>query len=149
MGKRFIVIALLVCFTFLTTQVYAEQGNMKGGHGDMESKFYKQAMLIIANQEELGLSDAEVKKIKGLKIATKKDLITKKAEIDLIAIDIKAALWEDTIDLGSVNTLIDRKYELKKQKTKSIVAACAALKGMLTKEQIKDLKGLCKKGKKY
>ncbi|NQV03860.1 MAG: hypothetical protein HQ532_00015, partial [Candidatus Omnitrophica bacterium] len=73
----------------------------------------------------------------------------KKAEIDLIAIDIKAALWEDTIDLGSVNTLIDRKYELKKQKTKALVAAYAALKGMLTKEQIKNLKGLCKKGKKY
>jgi len=149
MGKRLIVIALLVCFTFLTTQVYAEHGKTKGGHGDMEGKFYKQAMLIITNQEELGISDAEVKTIKDLKIATKKDLIAKKAEIDLIAIDIKAALWEDTIDLGSVNTLIDRKYELKKQKTKALVAAYAALKGMLTKEQIKNLKGLCKKGKKY
>ncbi|MFC1508082.1 Spy/CpxP family protein refolding chaperone [Candidatus Omnitrophota bacterium] len=148
MGKRFIVIALLVCFTFLTAQVYAEQGKMKVGHGDMEGKFYKKAMLIIANQEELGLTDAEVKKIKDLKIATKKDLITKKAEIDLIAIDIKAALWEDTVDINSVNALIDKKYELKKQKTKSLVAAYVTLKGTLTKEQTALLKGLCKKGKK-
>lgn len=149
MGKRFFVIALLVCFTFFASQVYAEHGKMKGGHGNMEGKFYKKAMLMIANQEELGLSDAEVKKIKELKVAIKKDLITKKAEIDLIAIDIKAAMWEDMVEIDSVNTLIDRKYELKKQKAKSLVAACVALKGMLTKEQIKLLKGLCKKGKKY
>jgi len=148
MCKRFFVTALLVCFTFLATQVYAEHGKMKDGHGDMDGKFYKKAMLIIENQEELGLSDAEVKKVMDLKMATKKDLIAKKAEIDLLAVDIKAVLWADEIDVTSVNALIDRKYEIKKEKAKSLVAACVALKGMLTPEQQKALKGLCKKDKR-
>ena len=150
MGKKFLVLTLVVCFIFLAACVYAEgYGKTKDGHGDMESKFYQKAMVIISNQEELGLSDEGVKKIKDLKIATKKDLIAKKAEIELIAIDIKAALWEDTVDVNAVNALIDRKYDLKKDKTKSLVSAYVTLKGMLTKEQVKTLKGLCKKGKKY
>ncbi len=149
MGKRFIVVAMFLCFAFLTTQVYAEHGNMKGGHGGFEGKFYKKAMLIIKNQDELGLSDEEVKKIKGLKIATKKDLIRKDAEIEVLGLDIMAAMWEDAIDLEAVNVLIDKKYELKKEKAKSIVAAYATLKTMLTKEQQKKLKSLvCESGKK-
>ncbi|MBU4342710.1 MAG: hypothetical protein KJ902_05880 [Candidatus Omnitrophica bacterium] len=149
MGKRFIVVAMLLCFAFLTTQVYAEHGKMKDGHGDMEDMFYKKAMLIIKNQDELGLSDEEVKKVKDLKMATKKGLISKTAEIEIVALDIEAAMWEDAIDLEAVNVLIDKKYELKKEKTKSIVAACATLKTMLTKEQQKQLKSLlCESGKK-
>lgn len=152
MGKRFIIVALLVCFAFLTTQAYAEHGKMKDGHGDMEGMFYKKAMLIIKNQAELGLSDEEVKKVKDLKMAAKKDLIRKNAEIEVLVLDIMAAMWEDTINLEAVNALIDKKYELKKEKTKSIVAACATLKTMLTKEQQKQLKsllcGCCEKSKK-
>jgi len=150
MGRRLVIAVLFVCVALLATHVYAEgHGKMKDGHWDLEGKFCKKAMLIVKNQEELGLSDEEVKKIKDLKITTKKDLIMKKAEIEVLGLDIKAALWEDTIDLGSVNTLIDKKYELKKQKTKSIVAAYVALKGMLTKEQQGKLKSLiCGSGKK-
>lgn len=150
MGRRLVIAVLFVCVALLATHVYAEgHGKMKGGHGDFEGKFYKKAMLIVKNQEELGLSDEEVKKIKDLKVATKKDLIRKKAEIEVLGLDIMAAMWEDTINLEAVNTLIDKKYELKKQKTKSIVAACVALKGILTEEQQEKLKSLiCGSGKK-
>lgn len=147
MRKRFIVVVCLVCFGLLTSQVYAEQGKMKGGSGDMEGQFCQKAMLIVKNQEELGLSDEEVNKIKDLKVAMKKDMIRKKAEIDVLALDIKAGLWGDEIDVTALNSLIDKKYELKKEKAKSLIAAYASLKNMLTEEQRKTLKGLCKKGK--
>ena len=147
MRKRFILIACLVCFSLLTSQVYAEQGRMKAGHGDMEGQFCQKAMLIVKNQEELGLSDEQVKKIKDLKLATKKEMIRKKAEIDVLALDIKAGLWEDEIDVAALNGLIDRKYELKKGKAKSLVAAYASLKSMLTKEQHEALKSLRKRSK--
>ena len=151
MGKRLIVFMLVVCFALLTTDLYAEhgmmQGKMKGSHGDFSDKVCKKAMMILKNQEELGLSDEQVKKIKGLKVSTRKDLIRKKADIDIVALDIKSALWEDEVDLATVNALIDRKYDLKKEKAKSLVAAYAALKGILTEEQRDKLKTLYRGGK--
>ena len=67
--------------------------------------------------------------------------------IYIIAIDIKSAMWEDTIDVNSTNALIDKKYDLKKEKAKALVAAYAELKSMLTDEQQKKLKSLCKDNK--
>lgn len=147
MCKRFIVLMLLVCFALSTTYVYAEHGMKKDPKGDLESKFYHKMMTVIKNQEELGLSDEQVKKLKDLKLTTKKEEIRKKAEIDMLAIDIKAGMWEDAIDINVVNALIDKKYELKKEKAKALVAAYVALKSVLTEEQQEKLKGLCKRGK--
>ncbi len=147
MCKRFIVLMLLVCFALSTTYVYAEHGMKKDHKGDLSSKFYLKAMMVIKNQEELGLSDEQVKKIKDLKITTKKEVIRKKAEIDILAIDIKAAMWEDSVDVNAVNALIDKKYELKKEKTKALIAAYVALKNVFTEEQKKKLKGLCTRDK--
>ena len=138
---------LLVCFALSTTYVYAEHGMKKDQKGCLGGKFYHKVMGVIKNQEELGLSDEQVKKLKDLKLSTKKEVIRKKAEIDILAIDIKAAMWEDSIDVNAVNVLIDKKYELKKEKAKALVAACVALKSILTDEQQKKLKSLCKIGK--
>ncbi|HDP16463.1 MAG TPA: hypothetical protein ENN16_01255 [Candidatus Omnitrophica bacterium] len=146
MNKRLAIIVFLVCFVFSATHVYAERGKTKDGSGDMLGKFCQKVMLIVKNQEELGLSDVQVKEIKDLKMATKKDMIMKKAEIDVLALDIKAGLWEDEIDVTALNGLVDKKYEIKKEKAKSLIAAYASLKGMLTKEQqvkLKELKAKC------
>ncbi len=120
------------------------KGHCKG----FGEKFFSKAHLILKNKEELGLSDKQVKEIKDLKIKTKKDLIRKKAEIDIVALDIKAAMWGKKIDTGAINSLIDKKYDLKKEKAKSLVGACAAIKGILTEEQKDKLKDLWKKCKK-
>ena len=108
---------------------------------------------LLKNKEELGLSDKQVGKIKDLKVNTKKNLIRKNAEIEILAIDIKAGLWKDTVDSAMLGKLIDKKYEIKKEKAKSTVNAYAALKNILTKGQKEKLKGLyksrkdsCKKG---
>jgi Spy/CpxP family protein refolding chaperone len=149
MQKRFVVMMVLVCFVLLAGYGYAfEHGKGKGGHGGFEEQFCHKAMLIIKNQEELGLTDEQVKKIKDLKVSTKKDLIRKNAEIDILALDIKAAMWEDVIDTNAVNALIDKKYELKKENAKSLVAAYVALKTILTEEQQKKLKAICGKDKR-
>ena len=149
MYKKFVVLAVLVCFGLLATHVYAEKGHgkAKGDKWDLEKKFSHKAGWILKSQEDLGLSDEQVKKIKALKYETQKDLIRKKAEIEIIAIDIKAKLHEDTIDTASINSLIDKKYDIKKEKAKSLVAACIALKATLTEEQKAKLKDLWKKCK--
>lgn len=161
MSRKLFVLMLAACFALSTSYVYGEghgmmMGKMKGGDkschrdGNFEDEFCDKAMMILKSQEELGLSDEQVKKIKDLKMLVKKDLIRKKADIDILAIDIKSAMREDVIDVNAVNALIDKKYEIKKEKAKSLVAALAVLKTLLTEEQRKKLKTLCgkEKGKK-
>ena len=113
-------------------------GYQKGG--GLDQMFCMKAHFILANQEELGLTDDKVAAIKALKVDTKKSLIKQNADIEIAAIDIKSALHQNPIDTAAVNKLIDQKYELKKAKAKTLVDALAKLKGMLTQDQYNKLK---------
>jgi len=152
MVKKMIVLALIATFALTTfAAVDAMAKGDKSGysqHGykkaDMESKLYKKLYFIMKNQDGIGISDAQVDKVMALKLKTKKDLIMKKAEIDVLALDIKAAMCEDEIDLNAVNALIDKKYDLKKAKTKAIVAASVELKKIITDDQMDKMKDLIK-----
>ena len=163
MKRKLAVITLVIfalIFNLMALEAYAREGGkmkdhqkMKGhqmrGHGwDLEKKFSYKAGFILKNKEELGLSDKQAGKIKDLKINTKKELIEKKAEIDILALDIKSEMWKDTLDTKAVNKLIDKKYELKAEKAKLLVNAYATLKRTLTKKQKEKMKGLIKECKK-
>ena len=63
----------------------------------------------------------------------------------VIAVDIKKAMWQDEIDVSAVNALIDKKYSLKTEKAKMLVAAEVQLQSILTAEQKQELKQLKKK----
>lgn len=162
MNKKLVsaaVLALILVFSVTMADAYTSgHGKSKKGYhyksekhkDDLESKFYRKAMLVYKKRDELGLSEKQAKSVKSLKLEAKKDLIRKKAEIEIIALDIKAKLWEDEVDAAGVNKLIDRKYELKKEKAKALVGAYATLKDMLSakqKEKLKELYKECKKGK--
>ena len=69
-------------------------------------------------------------------------------QIEVVALDIKAALWQEEVDAAAVNKLVDKKYELKKAKAQALVSAYAELKSMLTKAQKDKMKELWKKGEK-
>ena len=155
---RGVIIAITLILCLAITGVYAAhhgksdkgwqcKGGSKGHGWDLESKFYKKAHLVYSKKDELGLSDEQAKKIKSLKMETKKDLIRKKAEIEILGLDIKSMLWEDVVNTEEINKLIDKKYELKKEKAKALVAAYATLKNFLSEDQKDKLKELCKKGK--
>ncbi len=132
----------VVVLTFFSISMsYAKDG----GHGHkygLEEKVFKKMHLALKNQEQLGLSDEQYDKIKTLKINTKKDLIKRHAEIDLIGVDIKSKLWDETIDVKGINKLIDEKYNLKKEKAKALIAVYAQLKTILSKEQKEKFKKL-------
>ena len=108
----------------------------------LDSKVLKKLHHTIENQDELEASDSQIKKIRELKMRLKKDLIQRKAAIDLIGVDIKSKLWADDIDGKGTNELIDRKYELKKAKAKSLVEALIELKNILEDEQEEKLKDI-------
>ncbi|MBN1493746.1 MAG: Spy/CpxP family protein refolding chaperone [Candidatus Omnitrophica bacterium] len=136
------LVAMMVC----AATVEAGSCGKGGGKGkdDWASKVMMKAHCLVMHQEELKLSDDQVAKIKDLKYNTKKALISKKAEIELVMVDIKRATWQDEIDVAAVNALIDKKYALKNEKAKMLVAAQAQLQSILTAEQKQELKQLKK-----
>jgi len=137
------MVLLVGCFV---TLVNAEGDSKKGGHNkELDYTVFSKAHFLIKNQEELKLTDEQVAKIKDLKIQAKKDLIMKKAEIEVLAIDIKSKLYEDTINIEEINKLVDQKYELKKEKAKFLIENFANLKNILTAEQKEELKSLYRK----
>jgi hypothetical protein len=144
MKKIAVLIIVLSCF--LVTSSYADSYKKSRHHGySLDKKFVSKVRLALKNQDELGLSDEQYEKIKTLKLNTKKDLIKRKAEIDIIGVDIKGKLYEDSIDKKSINKLIDQKYELKKAKAKALVDAYAEFQNILNDEQKKKLKELSRK----
>jgi len=152
MNKKFIGTVLVVfalIFSVLTVEAYAgEYKKMKGHRWNLEEKFSKKALFFLKNQEELGLSDEQIEKIKNLKIKIKKDIIGKDAELEIVSLDLQSGLWKEKIDTIVLNELIDKKYDLKKGKAKFLVEAYAALKDILTEEQKENMKSVWMKCKK-
>ena len=107
-------------------------------------KFFHFAHLALENHEELGLSEDAVKKIRELKIGTKKSLIRNRAEVELLMVDIISSLYQDKPDITVINKLIDKKFDIKKAGMKKLIAAFVGIKKLLSKEQIKQIKAICK-----
>jgi hypothetical protein len=142
--KKFTIVSLVAFFVItLPTLAYTDGDCKKMKHKDnLEEKVFKKAHMIMKNKDELRLSENQITEIKKIKVNAKKDLIRKKAEIDVISVDIKSRLWDETIDVSGINKLVDQKYDLKKEKTKSLIAAYAELKKILSEEQKGILKEL-------
>jgi hypothetical protein len=146
--KKRNIIAIFLTFIFVGifsvtchAEGYCKKKKYDKGHGhNLEKKVFNRFRLAITNEAELGLSEEQYEKIKTLKINAKKDLIIKRAEIDVLKLDIKTKLGEDPIDKKDINKLIDKKYELKKEKAKALVDAYDRFKNILTEEQKKALK---------
>ena len=146
MKKKMVGISsLLACLLIIFALSVAYAGHKHQGKRrryGLEKKIYHKLRLVIVNQDELNLSDKQVEKIEDLKINVKKDLIKRNAEIDLIGVDIKSRLRDEKIDKKDINSLIDRKYELKKAKAKSLIDVLVELKNTLSEEQEKKLKDI-------
>ena len=109
-----------------------------------KEKFFHFAHLIIQNYEEMGLTDEAAKKVRELKIGTKKGLIRNTAEAELLTVDIIAKLYENKPDLVEINKLLDKKFDVKKAGMKKLIAAFVGIKKLLSKEQMKQMKAICK-----
>ena len=110
----------------------------------LDDKFFYMAHSILENHSELELSEVNVRAVKDLMNNTKKSLIKSTAEIETIAVDIMAEMWDASPDGDKINKLLDKKYTLKKESVKELVGAFLSLKKMLSKEQLCKLHGFCK-----
>ncbi len=107
-------------------------------------KFFHFCRDLLENQEEIGLSRETAQKVKELKVRTKKEMIKDGADIEMITVDIGAELWSQKPDIGLINKLVDKKYDLKKESVKKFIEAFVALKTMLTPDQLKKIMVICK-----
>ena len=120
---------------------HCKGGKDKGKYDDsMMDKFYEKVVFIMLHDDELDISDEQYNQIKELKYEVKKGYIKRKSEIDIVKIDIKKELWENTIDTEKINGMIDTKYDLKKEKAKYLVESYANLKNILTDDQKEKMK---------
>ena len=145
-NKKFLIfgiLALMVMFGAVASKAYA--CNYKNGDNykwSLKDKFFKKAHFILGSKEDLQLSDEQATKVKDLKLKMKKDLVVKEAELEVISIDITAALHKDVIDMKAVNSLNDKKYKLKKSNANSIAESLAVLKSILSDDQKQKLKSI-------
>ena len=135
MKKKLAVAALafILAIVFCAPALYAET---------LKDKFFKKVRFIMKNHEELGLSDEQFDEIKKLKTETKKDIIRKKSQTEVLDVEIHTEMWEDPTNLNTINALIEQKYDIKREKTKNIAEAYSELMKILTQEQRDKLKGL-------
>ncbi len=140
------VVALAFSWGLTSSQTFACSGKGRecsSKHDQpLDKKFMKKMHMIFIYQDELGVTDEQLAQLKKIKIATKKSLIEKQAAIDVLKVDIRSSLHNPEIDLSAINKLIDKKYEIKKAKSKQVVASIAELKKILTKDQLKQLKAM-------
>lgn len=109
----------------------------------------KASCCALKNKEKLSLTDEQETKIKALSEKTKKSSIQIEADIEKIEVDLKAKFVSDSFDAAGINSLVDKKFELKKQLVKSLINSHAEFLSILTpeqKEQFKEIKKDCKKG---
>ena len=142
-----IALLIVVLSCFLVTTTYAESDKKSSHHKfGLDTMLFHKIHAALKNQEDLGITDEQIEKIKTLKIELKKDLIKRNAEIDLVKVDIKSELWKDPIDKERVYKLIDQKYKQKKEKAKALIDACDMFRKILTDDQKKKLKSMHSKG---
>ena len=152
--KKYLIVTMALALTvgLMQSVSFADKGYRDGQRvyqkKSIKAKFFKTVRLIYLYQDELKVSDEQLNKIKELKVALKKDLIRKKADIKVIKVDIRSLLYEDEVDVDAVNRLIDQKYEIKKAKSKMVVESYAKLKKVLTKEQMDNLRRIFRDLKK-
>ena len=111
------------------------------------TKLKNKAKILWENKEELGLKEDQLDKIKDIKHAAIKGLIQRKADLDIVMVDLNSAKHADAMDVQAVNTLLDAKYDVKKETAKAYVKAVSDIQQVLSKDQHSQWKELMKKAK--
>ena len=130
-------------------------GDKKWGHREFKGEecpfegcLKKAPCCILKNKEKLSLTEDQISRIKAASEKREKTVIQLKADSEKVALDVKAKFMEEDFDAAGINSLIDKKFELKKQLIKSFVNSHAEVLSTLTPEQRTKFKEIMKGCKK-
>lgn len=116
---------------------------MYQGKISYERMFFGTIACVLGYADELGLTAEQKETLTTKKYEVEKNLIQSKADLEVLGLDIRRELAKDTIMVDTVNGLIDKKYALKAQNAKDLVAAYNDVTNTLTSDQNKKFKELC------
>ncbi len=102
--------------------------------------FFKKASFLLDNQKEIDLNEEQVQKIKTLKLEVKKRMIRQGAEMQVFAMEIEDKMHQPEVDVEGLNAMIDQAASGFAQGAKATVTDYAALKALITKDQMAKAK---------
>jgi Spy/CpxP family protein refolding chaperone len=110
-------------------------GGMQGGGAMMgdDHPMWKHLM-------GLGLDDKQKESLKALRSKTEKDMVKKKADMQIAGIELKDLLDKDPVDMKAVEALAKKKGSLKTEMFLAHIKAREEMKALLTPDQRKQLK---------
>ena len=155
MKRRLIFLGVSIAFVSLmfAPAVMAKQKCQYKKHDKhsmpkLSDKVMHKAHFILKNAKEIGLSEEQIKTVKKLKMEAKKIKIRKKADANIIYIDVLSELHNEPVNVEKASQLIDQKYEVKKVLAREMIAKYAEIKSVLTPEQYSKLKEIWWSSKK-
>lgn len=104
------------------------------------SKFMKKAHFFLENKSEIGLSDAQVKTIKGLKSQVEKSAIRMSADMQIHMMDLDEKLSEEKVDVEGISAMVEQGMSGMGAAVRANIQAYADLKAVLTPEQMAKAK---------
>ena len=102
---------------------------------------------MLRMNDDLGLTDSQVEKLKKIKSDEKKRCIKDKAEIETLEVEFRDLMSEKKVNVRAVDGKIDKIFDIKAETRKNCVHAMLDAKKVLTDEQRKKLEDLCGPGK--
>jgi len=119
------------------------EGRADGGHGFSShhghrghKDFVGHALRrLLHKQKDLNLSEEQVGKIKSIATDYAKTRIRDKAEVKLAEVDVRALIFDEKSDLGSIETAMRKAESAKTTLRLDAVKAMRAAKAVLTPEQ--------------
>ena len=88
----------------------------------------------------LGLDDKQKDALKALRSKTMKDMVKKRADMQIAGIELKDLLDKDPVEMKAVEALLKKKESLKTEMTLAHIRAREEMKALLTPDQRKRLK---------
>ena len=167
--KKFLIALILICGIAAAPSAMANHGKMCasgasvcpmksqssacGKCGQVEesypcpviNKVMKKAHFLLDNTDELNLTPEQVKTITDIKMQVKKSAIRQGSGMEIFMLDTHSKLSEDVVDVTGINAMIDQGMSEMSAATKANVESYAALKSVLTPEQLAKAKEIWKK----
>lgn len=98
--------------------------------------------MLEEHSAELGLTEAQLEKIRGIYDKSQKEIIKIEADLKIARIDLRAEMEKDRSDRNKVSDLIDALTRIEAQLKKSKYMSILEVKEILTPEQLTKIKTL-------
>ena len=116
-------------------------GGMQGGGMKMDDDHPMWKHLM-----SLGLDDKQKDALKALRSKTMKDMVKKKADMQIAGIELKDLLDKDPVDMKAVEASMKKNESLKTEMFLAHIKAREEMKSLLTPDQRKKLKDMMEAG---